>query len=798
MLIALRSGNVFASADKDATGRAEATARGLPTMSLVRGGHRDRQDTTGTSHHRNPTTGTLTGTLTETRPNNSTMLRRSKSMLKIAQASPVQPDVRTEAFQWLAAQPKLWKGGNAKGEQWENRPGQEGGNVVPERSKMSTAGTQAQHRLVDLVRGTWSAWQRRMLRLLRLLRLYEGHDFMATSPSAATAALRTNPEIQTNSEGPASKLLGRVETQGQDKFESQTADQYVNQKDDMHGDANGCLDYLEDYEANSVGASAAGASALQSQMIFAQANAGDLSQTEPRRLMTMGIQQTRCDKVQCADDEAAMVIYSTGVASWLAAQPGQAGLKWKFPEMGDPEEDSYMVRYLTDARAASDLSVPLKVLPAGRPKVCISTNGARSFFALESKSRGLYEIPRLPTMSLVRGGHRDRQADASFAPGKPNTALEETPASEPKFCRWSLEVMEATTLNDSLCINSIFWPAQPWHIRPGQEGGNVAPERPSKHPKYEDERACLQHRPEACSHWTENDDHHSSRFQLNCAFTDCKVVDLVSPLIVLSGSTANMRRVLHLGCKLPSPSPATYWAGMGDAWPVIHAMLPAFAECYRTRGGGGGAPNLSVPQALQAEGWHACPSWGATLQGTLAHAAPHVPLQMRSHAEVFMNAAKVVGIAPPLGFYCRNASSNSTSSSSSSGMKAATGRAKPLLEQTAAKALRLNIDSWTWSEALSTRLRKNETSLDGERHVIPCPEEDRLAVPTIQIHGRKDDMHGDANGCLDYLEDYEANSVGASAAGASAIQSQMSFTQANAGDLSLTELRLMTMGIQQT
>ena len=75
-------------------------------------------------------------------------------------------------------------------------------------------GTQAQHRLVDLVRGTWSAWQRRMLRLLRLLRLYEGHDFMATSPSAATAALRTNPEIQTNSEGPASKLLGRVETQG--------------------------------------------------------------------------------------------------------------------------------------------------------------------------------------------------------------------------------------------------------------------------------------------------------------------------------------------------------------------------------------------------------------------------------------------------------------------------------------------------------------------------------------------------------------------------------------------------------
>ena len=158
------------------------------------------------------------------------------------------------------------------------------------------------------------------------------------------------------------------------------------------------------------------------------------------------------------------------------------------------------------------------------------------------------------------------------------------------------------------------------------------------------------------------------------------------------------RRVLHLGCKLPSPSPATYWAGMGDAWPVIHAMLPAFAECYRTRGGGGGAPNLSVPQALQAEGWHACPSWGATLQGTLAHAAPHVPLQMRSHAEVFMNAAKVVGIAPPLGFYCRNASSNSTSSSSSSGMKAATGRAKPLLEQTAAKALRLNIDSWTWSE----------------------------------------------------------------------------------------------------
>ena len=26
--------------------------------------------------------------------------------------------------------------------------------------------------------------------------------------------------------------------------------------------------------------------------------------------------------------------------------------------------------------------------------------------------------------------------------------------------------------------------------------------------------------------------------------------------------------------------------------------------------------------------------------------------------------------------------------------------------------------------------------MDRERHVIPCPEEDRLAVPTIQIHGR--------------------------------------------------------------
>ena len=128
--------------------------------------------------------------------------------------------------------------------------------------------------------------------------------------------------------------------------------------------------------------------------------------------------------------------------------------------------------------------------------------------------------------------------------------------------------------------------------------------------------------------------------------------------------------------------------GMCDAWPAIHAMLPAFAECYRTGGGGGDAPNLRVPQALQAQGW----------EETLAHAAPHVPLQMRSHAEVFMNPAKVVGLAPPLGFYCRTASSNSTSSSSSSGMKAVTGQAKPLLAQTAAKALRLNIDCWTWSE----------------------------------------------------------------------------------------------------
>ncbi|OLP77471.1 hypothetical protein AK812_SmicGene42462 [Symbiodinium microadriaticum] len=92
------------------------------------------------------------------------------------------------------------------------------------------------------------------------------------------------------------------------------------------------------------------------------------------------------------------------------------------------------------------------------------------------------------------------------------------------------------------------------------------------------------------------------------------------------GRTANMWLVSGA-----SATPDTR-TGMCNAWPAIHAMLPAFAECYRTGGGGGDAPNLRV---LQAEGWDACPScrWGATLQETLAHAAPREPLQMRSHQQ---------------------------------------------------------------------------------------------------------------------------------------------------------------------
>ncbi|CAE7732447.1 unnamed protein product [Symbiodinium microadriaticum] len=371
------------------------------------------------------------------------------------------------------------------------------------------------------------------------------------------------------------------------------------------------------------------------------------------------------------------------------------------------------------------------------------------------------------------------------------------------------------------------------------------------------------------------------------AFTDCTVVDLVSPLIVL-----------HVRCLAGHPCHAPFVlqnATGREVAEVTHPTCESRKHCRQKAG----TPARATADAV-------------------------------SRRELFINAAQVMGIAPPLGFYCRTASSNSTSTSSCSGMKAATGRAKALLEQTVAKALRLNIDCWTWSEALSTRLRKNDLPpkagkgccdksesvtdlrkhsglmpnigsvksseahpqsavalhgkqlLDSLRHECPlrstgtagtaaCHKgflEGRGLQPHAhpqlfgKIHGQampssesqtadqyvnqKDDMHGNADGdliyalgssevaalgrwttldyfepnavhlhgrmllwgcraaehcwsCLDYLEDYEANSVGVSAAGASALQSQMIFAQANAGDLSQTELRrLMTIGIQQT
>ena len=47
----------------------------------------------------------------EDRPGAAAVLAYSAALVwpAVHQASPVQPDVRTEAFQWLAAQPKLWK-----------------------------------------------------------------------------------------------------------------------------------------------------------------------------------------------------------------------------------------------------------------------------------------------------------------------------------------------------------------------------------------------------------------------------------------------------------------------------------------------------------------------------------------------------------------------------------------------------------------------------------------------------------------------------------------------------------------
>ena len=68
-------------------------------------------------------------------------------------------------------------------------------------------------------------------------------------------------------------------------------------------------------------------------------------------------------------------------------------------------------------------------------------------------------------------------------------------------------------------------------------------------------------------------------------------------------------------------SPAAYWAGLADALPVIDARLPSFAERYRValEGGGDDIPNLRAAaecrELLQAEGWEACPSWRAILQG---------------------------------------------------------------------------------------------------------------------------------------------------------------------------------------
>ena len=68
-------------------------------------------------------------------------------------------------------------------------------------------------------------------------------------------------------------------------------------------------------------------------------------------------------------------------------------------------------------------------------------------------------------------------------------------------------------------------------------------------------------------------------------------------------------------------SAAAYWAGLADALPVIQARLPAFAERYQAalESGGGDVPSLRAAadsrELLQAEGWEACPSWRAILQG---------------------------------------------------------------------------------------------------------------------------------------------------------------------------------------